>query len=380
MPVSKFLLTLLVCSLVAVSLSCGGGTSTPTPPGTVTPPPAPTPPAGSTAVDLVTEQVIGNIDLPWELVFAPDGRWFFTERAGRVRVRDADGNLLDEPAFTEPTPNTEAGMLGLALDPNFSVNHFVYLFTCPTQDHCHLLRLFEGNSKLTVDKTLLELDGGPRHMAGRIKFGPDGFLYVGYGDIGNSANAQSLDNLAGKILRMTADGVPAPGNPFPEQPMIYALGFRDPQGLAWDSSNQLYGTDHGENSHDEVNIIFAGSNYGWPICEGICGNPAFVDPVKLFFPETAAPSGGTFYLANVIPQWQDSLLFGSLGLSDNTFAHHVHRIKFRAPGSREIVEEEVLFHDQFGRIRNVVQGPDNFIYFMTSNGNNNDQIIRVRPR
>jgi glucose/arabinose dehydrogenase len=162
--------------------------------------------------------------------------------------------------------------------------------------------------------------------------------------------------------------------------MIYALGFRDPQGLAWDSSNQLYGTDHGENSHDEVNIIFAGSNYGWPICEGICGNPAFVDPVKLFFPETAAPSGGTFYLASAIPQWRDSLLFGSLGLADNTFAHHVHRIKFRAPGSREIVEEEVLFHDQFGRIRNVVQGPDGFIYFMTSNGFNNDQIVRVRPR
>jgi aldose sugar dehydrogenase len=314
------------------------------------------------------------------LVFAPDGRWFFTERPGRVRVRAADGSLLAEPAFTEATPNTEAGMLGLELDRDFANNHRMYLFTCPTQSQCRLLRMVEKDNKLTVDKVLLELAGGPKHIAGRIKIGPDGFLYVGYGDIGVPENAQTRDNLAGKILRITTDGAPAPGNPFPDQPMIFALGLRDPQGLAWDAANQLYATDHGESSHDEVNIIFAGKNYGWPRCQGRCGDPAFEDPVKLFFPETAAPSGGTFYLAGAIPQWRDSLLFGTLGLPDNTFAKHVHRIKFRAPASGEIVEEEMLYRGEFGRIRNVVQGRDGFVYFMSSNGNGTDRIMRVRPK
>jgi aldose sugar dehydrogenase len=376
MPDRKLLLTFVLAVLAAFLVSCGGDSSTPETPTT------PTTPTGSpsTPADLVVEEVIGNLEVPWELVFAPDGRWFFTERPGRVRVRDANGNLLTQPAFNEPTPNGEAGMLGLEIDPDFTNNHRLYLFTCPSRDTCRLMRMVENNNQLTVDKVLLEVSGGPKHIAGRIKIGPDGLLYVGYGDIGNPSNAQTTDNLAGKILRMTTDGAPAPGNPFPQQPLIYAMGLRDPQGLAWDAASQLYATDHGENSHDEVNIIFSGKNYGWPTCEGQCGNPAFEDPVKLFFPETAAPSGGTFYLAGNIPQWRDSLLFGTLGLPDNDFAKHVHRIKFRAPASGEIVEEEVLYRGQYGRIRNVVQGRDGNIYFMSSNGNGGDKILRVRPR
>jgi glucose/arabinose dehydrogenase len=375
MPVRKLLLLFSFAAVFVFCSACGGDSSMPAATPSPTGAPAPT-----TNPEFVVEEVVGGLEVPWELVFAPDGRWFFTERPGRVRVRTADGSLLPEPAFSEPTPNTEAGMLGLEIDRDFANNHRLYLFTCPTQTNCHLLRLVENNNRLTVDRVLLEVSGGSRHMAGRIKIGPDGFLYVGYGDVGIPENSQTLANLAGKILRMTTDGAPAPGNPFPEQPLVYALGLRDPQGLAWDAANQLYATDHGESSNDEVNIIFSGKNYGWPTCQGRCGDPAFEDPVRLFFPETAAPSGGTFYLAGNIPQWRDSLLFGTLGLPDNTFAKHVHRIKFRAPASGEIVEEEVLYRGQFGRIRNVVQGPDGLIYFMSSNGNGTDKILRVRPR
>lgn len=282
MPLRKLLPLLSLVAVVIFSVACGGDATTPQSPTGPTP-------TSSSNPELVVEEVVGGLEVPWELVFAQDGRWFFTERPGRVRVRSADGNLLPEPAFNEPTPNTEAGMLGLEIDRDFANNHRMYLFTCPTQMNCHLLRLVENNNRLTVDRVLLEVSGGSRHMAGRIKIGPDGFLYVGYGDTGIPENSQTLSNLAGKILRMTTDGAPAPGNPFPEQPLVYALGLRDPQGLAWDAADQLYGTDHGESSHDEVNMIFPGRNYGWPTCEGRCGNPAFEDPVKLFFPETALP-------------------------------------------------------------------------------------------
>lgn len=328
--------------------------------------------------------------MPWEIVFAPDGRLIFTEQPGRLRVIE-NGNLLARPAldFTARVPGGEAGMLGLEIDRNFSANGFLYVFYCyetaasATGVRCRVARLVMSGNSAREDKVLLDFLGvgqGRHHNAGRIKIGPDNLLYVTTGDLTQRQRAQDLNDLAGKILRMNLDGSAAAGNPFPDHPYIYAYGLRDPQGLAFDSSGQLYCTEHGEESHDEVNIIHAGANYGWPICEGRCNDPRFVDPIKLFFPETAAPSGGTFYNGSLIPQWNGSLLFATLGLPDNTFAHHIHRIKFNAPGGTEIVEEEVLYRNQFGRIRTVVQGPDGFVYFSTSSGGGVDRIIRIRPK
>jgi glucose/arabinose dehydrogenase len=338
----------------------------------------------------MTETVARGLTVPWEIVFAPDGRLLFTEQPGRLRVIE-NGNLVATPAldFTSRVPGGEAGMLGLEIDRNFSSNGFLYVFYCyetstsPTGVRCRVARLVMSGNRAQEDKVLLDFLGvgrGRHHNAGRIKIGPDNLLYVTTGDLTERRRAQDLNDLAGKILRMNLDGTAAAGNPFPDHPYIYAYGLRDPQGLAFDSSGQLYCTEHGEESHDEVNIIRAGGNYGWPTCEGICNDPRFIDPIKLFFPETAAPSGGTFYNSGVIPQWNGSLLFATLGLADNTFAHHIHRIKFDAPSGIQIVEEEVLFRDQFGRIRTVVQGPDGFVYFSTSNGGGADKIIRIRPR
>jgi aldose sugar dehydrogenase len=366
------------------------GPQGPPPPGP-NPPPSPPPPPPGGQVALITETVASGLAVPWEIVFAPDGRIFFTEQPGRLRVIQ-NGQLLAAPAldFTGRVPGGEAGMLGLDIDRNFASNGFLYVFYCyetgesPTGVRCRVARLvMTGNQAREVAPPLLDILGvglGRHHNAGRIKIGPDNLLYVATGDLGQAQRAQNLNDPAGKILRITLDGQPAPGNPFSSQPLVYAWGLRDPQGLAFDSSGQLYGTDHGNASHDEVNIIRAGGNYGWPTCEGICNNPLFVDPVKLFFPETAAPSGATFYNGAVIPQWNGSLLFATLGLRDNTFAHHIHRIKFDAPGGTRIVEEEVLYRNQFGRIRTVVQGPDGFVYFSTSNGGPGDKIVRIRPK
>lgn len=337
--------------------------------------------SGST-VELVTETIASGLNVPWALAFAPDGRLFFTEQRGRLRVM-VDGRVISTPVYdkTSVSPGGESGMLGLALDPNFSSNHRLYVYYCFNGEglRCRVERLVESNNSASLDKVLWEAPGGEHHNDGRIKFGPDGLLYVGYGDIWRLELAQDMSNPAGSILRMDTDGN-AKGTGFSGSPYSYSKGHRNPQGLAWDSSGALYSTEHGPESNDEVNLIMPGRNYGWPSCIGRCGNSQFVDPVKLWNPETAAPSGATFYYGGAIPQWNGSMLIATMGLADNDYAHHLHRIRFAAPGGTKIVEEESLFKDKFGRIRDVVQGPDGFVYFSTSNGGNNDVIVRVRPK
>jgi glucose/arabinose dehydrogenase len=332
-----------------------------------------------------TETVADGLFIPWEMVFSSDGRMFFTEQRGRLRVV-ANGALVSTPLLDlrSQTRGGEEGVLGLEIDPNFASNHFLYMFWCyitsSTTTGCNIDRVVvDSNTSAHIDKTLLKFAGSHgHHNAGRLKLGRDGFLYLGVGDFFNAPNAQSLSTFAGKILRLQLDGSPAPGNPYAGAPYIYAIGFRDPQGLAFDSNGQLYGTDHGNVMNDEVNLITSGSNYGWPNCEGACTSAPYTPPVRVFTTYTIAPSGATFYYSGVIPQWTGSLLFASLGQSDDPQAHHLHRIKFAADG-RTIQQEEVIFKDQFGRIRNVVQGPDGYVYFSTSNGNYTDKIVRVKP-
>jgi aldose sugar dehydrogenase len=338
---------------------------------------------GREPVEVVTETVASGLTVPWAMAFAPDGRMFFTEQPGRLRVISADGTLEPTPVFATATGGGEAGMLGLDIDPNFANNHFLYMFYCTGSNpnfNCHLVRLVENNNTATIDTVLLEVAGGLHHNAGRIKVGPDNKLYVAIGDLGVPENSQNLTNDAGKILRLELDGSPASGNPIPENPRVWAYGLRDPQGLAFDSSGQLYATDHGQNSNDEVNIIRAGANYGWPDCEGTCNAAGIEPPIKLFNPETAAPSGATFYNSDEIPQWTGSMFFATLGLSDNTFAHHLHRMELAGPGSDEVTDEEILYRDEFGRIRDVIEGPDGFLYFSTSNGGGTDRVVRIRPQ
>jgi glucose/arabinose dehydrogenase len=161
----------------------------------------------------------------------------------------------------------------------------------------------DANNAGTVDKTLLDYpvtSGQFDHTGGRLRIGPDSLLYLSTGDHRNDISAQDPASWDGKILRMNLDGTAAAGNPFSQNTYVYSLGHRDPQGLAWDSSGTLYETEHGPTANDEVNIIQVGQNYGWPTCTGICGNPAFVDPIKLFATQTIPPSG-----ANVLSRFRD---------------------------------------------------------------------------
>jgi glucose/arabinose dehydrogenase len=339
----------------------------------------------STSANVTTQVVATGLTVPWSLQFAPDGRLFFTEQPGRLRVIAANGQLQPQPVYdvTALTAGGEAGLTGMTLDPNFASNHYVYVFWCQKglPSTCNIQRLVEANGTATLDATLFSYqETANDHTGGRLKIGPDNMLYLSTGDWDNPPLAQDPTSYAGKILRFALDGTAAPGNPIPSSPYVYALGFRDPQGLAWDSSGQLYGTDNGPTANDEVNIIYAGSNYGWPNCVGICGNSQYVDPVKLFTGQSVPPSGATFYNGSAIPQWTGSLFFATMGLAGNTAAHHLHRILFDKPGGTKIVQEEELFKDQFGRLRDVTEGPDGFLYFSTSNGNGTDQIIRVRPQ
>jgi aldose sugar dehydrogenase len=320
--------------------------------------------------------VSGGLSVPWSLQFAPDGRLFFTEQRGNLKIFN---NGTVTTAYHVSTPGGLDGMTGMALDPNFATNHRLFVFYCTdlSNEHCRLERLIENNGTATLDKVLLDFPTGNRqHIGGRMKFGPDGLLYLATGDQYNPPLAQDPNILPGKILRMDADGNAQGGGGFPN-PYIFAMGFRDPEGLAWDASGNLYGSDHGPHSDDEVNFIQIGKNYGWPTCIGRCGKPEFVDPVKLWEPETCAPSGIAFYTGTAIPQWTGNLFVACLGLADNTYAHQLHRLQI--DGSN-VVSEESLFRDQFGRIRDVITGPDGFLYFSTSNGNDADKIVRVKPQ
>jgi glucose/arabinose dehydrogenase len=388
---SKAFLSALLISSFCFLPGCGGGSSsTMPPPGGGTP--TPTPPA--TEQMLTTEDVATKLQTPWSMVFAPDGRLFFTEQPGRVRVITSSG-LQTAPVLdlTGVTVGGEGGTTGMDLDPSFASNGYIYVHYCLNDGtaHCRVVRVIvDANNAGTVDKTLLDYpvtSGQFDHTGGRLKVGPDGLLYLSTGDHRNDVSAQDPASWDGKILRMNLDGTAAAGNPFSQNTYVYTLGHRDPQGLAWDSAGNLYETEHGPTANDEVNIIQAGKNYGWPTCVGVCANAAFVDPIKLFTTQTIPPSGAMFYHGSTIPGWDNTFLFAVLGLDGNTAAHHVHQLQFDKVGGSTIISEQALWANQFGRIRDVVEGPDGFLYFSTSNvpsqssnpGPNDDRIIRAHP-
>jgi glucose/arabinose dehydrogenase len=358
----------------------GGGTSTPP----------------ATDKDLKTDVVASHLEGPWSLAFAPDSRLLFTEQQGRLRVMTSAGAVVPTPVLdlTGTTVGHEGGTTGMDLDPDFASNGFVYLHLCLNDGsaHCRVDRVIvDSNNIGSIDKVLLDYPVSSAdfdHTGGRLKVSPDHFLYLSTGDHNDQQSAQDLTSWNGKILRMNLDGTAATGNPFPSQnPYVYSYGHRDPQGLAWDGSGQLYETEHGPTAKDEVNIIYAGKNYGWPACVGTCKNSAYVDPVKLFSSQIVPPSGAMFYHGTLIPGWDGTLLFAVLGLSGENDAHHVHQLQFDKPGGTKVVFEQALWQNQFGRIRDVAEGTDGSLYFSTGNLPNqlaqaapdDDRIIRAHP-
>ncbi len=330
------------------------------------------------------EVVASGLQTPWALAFAPDGRLFFTERPGRIRVISG-GQLQPEHVAQLPAAQTsESGLMGLALDPAFQQNGFLYvMYTLRDQAgnlKNRVSRLTESQGRAGNEVVILDdLPAGSIHDGGRVKFGPDGKLYVTQGDAGNTSLSQSLSSLGGKILRINPDGSIPGDNPFPGSP-IYSYGHRNPQGLAWHpATGQLFSTEHGPSGNDEVNVIRAGGNYGWPVIVGRGGSPDFIDPILLFNP-AVAPGGATFYSGSQLSPWQGSLFFTAL------IGQHLHRVVLTGPQLDQVGSNERLFQGEFGRLRDVAQGTDGFLYFSTSNRDGrgapasaDDRILRIIP-
>ncbi|WP_338043628.1 PQQ-dependent sugar dehydrogenase [Paenibacillus hamazuiensis] len=355
-----------------------------------------TPPAAKQSDSFPYERqlVADRLDVPWDMAIAPDGRIFVTERPGAIRVIEK-GKLREEPVYRFNDTfytKSEAGLLGITLDPNFASNRYMYVYhtyRSGNQIKNRVVRLVEKDNAARIDKVLLDdLPGENIHDGGRIRFGPDGMLYVTNGDANDRPMAQDVTRLGGKIMRIQPDGGVPKDNPFAGSP-VYSLGHRNPQGLAWHPvTKELFSSEHGQSAHDEINRIEPGGNYGWPYIEGDRTEPAANDksklgPGKLIAPivhskeETWAPSGITFVSRG---PWKGNLLVACLR------GTRLLRIELGSD-NRTVKQVDTLLKDELGRIRNVVEGPDGSIYVMTNNRDgrgqpkpDDDKLIRFAPK
>jgi glucose/arabinose dehydrogenase len=331
-------------------------------------------------IDIIAE----NLSIPWALALSDTGVLYFTERPGNIRVIE-NGLLLSQPLITMQAPfvsQGEGGLMGLVLDPEFSSNHYMYVmysYTEDNQNYNRIVRLVEQNNKAYIDKVLLDfIPGGQAHVGGRLKIGPDNKLYATTGDAGNPALAQDITSLAGKILRINLDGSIPEDNPFFNSP-VYSYGFRNPQGLTWNNNNVMYATEHGTTGHDEINLIEPGVNYGWPIMEGNEGSEEVIyqKPLIQSGENTWAPAGMAYVKEG---PWAGKLLVAALR------GQELLSFSLNETGNA-ILDMEAWLQNEFGRLRDVIEGKDGFIYLTTSNmdgrGNpyyGDDKIIRLKPK
>lgn len=332
------------------------------------------------------ETLAEGLNVPWEMDMADDGRIFFTERPGDVRVI-ANGQLLPDPVIHFDPPfhsSGEGGLLGLALDPQFEENHYLYVYHSYVVNGeilNRVLRLKEQSNRASIDKVLIDgLVGAENHNGGRIKIGPDGYLYMTVGDRYIPELAQEAGSLGGKILRIGLDGSIPGDNPFPGSP-VYSFGHRNPQGLVWHpETKQLYASEHGQSAHDEINLIEPGANYGWPLIQGdetLPEHPELKTPLLHSGEETWAPTGITFVSQG---PWKGQLLVANLR------GQQVLKISLHSPAGQEVDEVEFLFK-KWGRLRNVFEGPEGSLYIMTNNRDGrgipkpgDDKLFRLKPK
>ena len=337
------------------------------------------------------ETIVGNLEVPWSIVWAPDGRMIFTERPGRVRVFQ-NGKLQSQPLFVVPDVDTggETGLMSVALHPQFQSNQFIYLSYgySSNGDFVRVVRYRETPTGFTDRKVIVEkLPSAQFHAGCRLRFGPDGKLYITTGDATDRNLAQQLNSLAGKILRLNDDGTVPSDNPFVDRsdarPEIFAYGSRNAQGIDFQpGTNLLFETEHGPSGFDgpgggdEVNIIDRGKNYGWPVIHHRETRAGMEAPLLEYTP-ACAPASGMFYRGSQLPQFKGNFFFGCL--------RGTRMIRVVLDG-RRVVSEENLLEGKYGRIRDIAEGPDGFIYFSTSNrdgrgrpASDDDRIMRLIP-
>ncbi len=337
------------------------------------------------------ETVASGLEVPWGFAFLPDGNMIFTERPGRVRFIEK-GKLRQEPIFAVPDvePSSESGLMDVSLHPKFTDNKFVYLAYAYRGDgnRVKVVRYKFDDSKLIEPKTIIEnLPAAPNHAGTRARFGPDGKLYVTTGDATDREIAQQMNSLGGKTLRLNDDGTVPQDNPFVNQknarPEIWTVGHRNAQGLAWQpGSNLMFQTEHGPSGFDgrgggdEVNIVERGKNYGWAEISHKETKAGLESPLLEYTP-ACAPASGMFYSGAAFPDFKGNFFLGCLRGT---------RIVRVVLNGRTVVTQEDLLKGVYGRIREMAEGPDGFIYFSTSNrdgrgssANDDDRILRLVP-
>ncbi|MGN9841058.1 PQQ-dependent sugar dehydrogenase [Nonomuraea sp. H19] len=308
-----------------------------------------------------------GLRVPWGLAFLPDGSALVSERGTARILRVRPGQAPVQVATVNGVAASgEGGLLGIAVSPTYAQDQWVYAYFTSSSDN-RLVR-FRLSAPQTQNVVFSGVPKSTIHNGGRIAFGPDGLLYVATGDAANTANAQNLGTPAGKILRMTPDGGIPPGNPFAGS-RVYSYGHRNVQGLAWDAQGRLYAAELGQNARDEINQIVAGGNYGWPTCEGVCGNPSFRDPIVTWSTAEASPSGLAY--AN------DTLFTAALR------GTRLWTVPLTGGGAGTPVAE---LRGAYGRLRAVAVGPDGWLWVTTSNRDGrgtpvaaDDRIIRIPP-
>ena len=298
------------------------------------------------------ETIATGLPVPWGLAFLPDGSALVTLRdQGEVLLVAERAKPVSVGRVPGVEPGGEGGLLGIAVSPTFATDKNVFVYFTARDDNRVMRMNFDGTA---LERGPIIVEGiakAPNHDGGRLAFGPDGYLYIATGDAGLRAPAQDKASLNGKILRVTAGGSPAPGNPFPGS-RIWSLGHRNVQGMAWSRAGTMYASEFGQNTWDELNLIEPGRNYGWPNVEGIAHQSGFVDPIEQWPTADASPSGITIGTDGAV--YMAALRGESLW-----------RVPFDAGGGPGTPER--LLEGRYGRLRTVMSAPDGRLWLITSN-------------
>jgi glucose/arabinose dehydrogenase len=323
-------------------------------------------------VEVAVSDVVTGLDAPWDLILAADGRVLVTERdTGRLLEVDEDGSTAALRTF-DVDATGEGGLLGLAVHPDDGTRVYAYL----TAGQDNRVVRFGLDDDADPEPVVTGIPKARIHNGGRIAFGPDGLLYVATGDAGEPALSADPSSLAGKILRVTADGEVPDDNPEPGSP-VYSLGHRNVQGLAWDADGQLWAAELGPDVDDEINRIEPGGDHGWPEVTGAPSDDRYVDAAFVAQPPEASWSGAVVLHDGAIPQWEGDLFVAALR------GQRLWRFELEAGA---IVDHEELLVGEHGRLRTVVVAPDGSLWVLTSNrdgrgspADGDDHVLRLGP-
>ncbi|KQT94000.1 glucose sorbosone dehydrogenase [Marmoricola sp. Leaf446] len=377
----KRLVALLVAPVVVLA-GCGGGGEATEPEVSETPSPGTADTGSASASPTPSEtgearsarpEVVGTVarglQAPWGIDFLPDGSALVTERDTERVFQVGDGEVTRVGELGQAEPDGEGGLLGVAVSPSYAEDASVFFYLTTGDDNRVVRATFRDGRLGEATPVLTDIPRNSYHDGGRLLFGPDDMLYVSTGDAGDTDNAQDLESLGGKILRITPEGEPAPGNPDPESP-VWSYGHRNVQGLAFDDQDRLWASEFGDQTWDELNLIEKGGNYGWPEVEGRDGElDGAIGPQVQWATDDSSPSGLAFVDGRV---WLGALQ-----------GQRLWRVDVEGEGAQD---QRGFFVGDYGRIRTVATAPDGRLWVTTSNRDGrgeptreDDRILLVDP-